>query len=152
MAYNPAMSDRKRLHELVDSLPEAALAVAQGGLEHFQVWPPQQPPLQVRALQEQHRERMRRSMRPGTVGGGGSGGSYWTGPGGRIEYGSYGGHHWEDDTAVTVTHRFHAGHEVVIEERLRLANEGKRLIYTHEVTGPDGTTDRQEVAFTIEPK
>jgi hypothetical protein len=40
----------------------------------------------------------------------------------------------------------------VIEERLRLANDGKSLIYTHEVTGPDGTMDRREVAFTIEPK
>jgi len=28
------------LHELVGSLPEAALAVTQGALEHFQSWPP----------------------------------------------------------------------------------------------------------------
>jgi hypothetical protein len=56
---------------------------------------------------------MLRSMRPGTVGGGG-GGSYRMGPGGRIEYGHQSHGHWEDDVVVIVTHRFHAGHELVM--------------------------------------
>ena len=112
--YNSPMSDRSRLHELVDTVPEAALAVAQGGLEHLQTWPPSEPP-QVRAIREASRERMRQSMRPGTGGCGGGGGSYRMGPGGRIEYGHQGHSYWEEDAVVVETHRFHAGHELVIE-------------------------------------
>ena len=80
--YNPIMPDRSRLHELVDTLSEATLALAQGSLEHLQTWPPQEPP-QAREFREQQLERMRGSIRPGTVGGGGGGGSYQMGPGGR---------------------------------------------------------------------
>ena len=76
------MPDRTRLHELVDTLPEAALALAQGSLEHLQTWPPQEP-LQAREFRDQQLERMRGSIRPGT----GGGGSYQIGPGGRREYG-----------------------------------------------------------------
>ena len=54
------------------------------------------------------------------------------------------------DTTV-VTHRFHAGHELVIEERLRMV-DGTQLSYCHKVTGPDGTTDRHEVTFSVESK
>jgi hypothetical protein len=68
------------------------------------------------------------------------------GPGGRIDYGSHSHSHWEDETVVATTHRFHAGHELVIEERMRLV-DGSKLIYTHAVTGPDGTTDRRDIAF-----
>lgn len=146
--YNLAVPDRSRLHELVDTLPEAALAVAQGALEHYQTWPPRQPP-QVRAFQERGMERMRQSMRPGTVGGFGGGGSYRMGPGGRIEYGSQSQSYWEDDTAVVITHRFHAGHEIAIEERLRLDAATNNLIYTHEATGPDGSRNRREIVFSI---
>src|SRR5215469_3090250 len=83
LAYNPAMPDRSLLHELVDSLPEAALAVAQGALEHFQTWPPK-PPAQFAAIEEADMDRMRRSMRPGTLGTGGGGGGGFMGPGGWI--------------------------------------------------------------------
>ena len=71
-ACNRAMPNRSRLHELVDSLPEAALAVAQGALEHYQTWPPQRP-AQLDAIRKANMDRMRRSMRPGTGGGGGGG-------------------------------------------------------------------------------
>src|SRR5258708_36811517 len=76
------MPDRSRLHELVDTLPDATLALAQGSLEHLQTWPPQGPP-QAREFREQQLERMRGSVRPGPGGGGGGGGSYPRGPGGR---------------------------------------------------------------------
>jgi len=39
-----------------------------------------------------------------------------------------------------VTHRYHAGRELVIEERLRLVDEAQ-LMYSHQVTGPDGTIE-----------
>jgi hypothetical protein len=33
------MLDRARLHELVENLPEGAITLAQGALEHLQTWP-----------------------------------------------------------------------------------------------------------------
>jgi hypothetical protein len=149
--YNSIMSDRSQLHKLVDGLPEAALAVAQGALEHFQSWPPQEPE-QLRAMRQAGTDRMRRSMRPGTGGAGGGGGSYRMGPSGRIEYGHHSHSHWEDDAVVVMTHRFHAGHELVIEERLRLEDSGTTLMYVHLVTGPDGRADRREITFGVEKK
>ena len=148
-AYNHAMPDRSRLHELVDTLPVAALAVAQGSLEHLQVWPPQ-PPAQWRAMRDSDLERMRGATRPGTIGGGGGGGHYRMGPGGRIEYGAHSHSHWEDDAVVVITHRFHAGHELVIAERMRLVDDGARLAYSHSVTGPDAVNDTRVVTFALE--
>jgi hypothetical protein len=142
------MPDRSRLHELVDTLPEAALALIQGALEHFQTWPPKEP-RQVRAIREANRKRMPQSLRPGT---GGGGGGYHLGPGGRVEYGHQSHSHWEDDTVVVVTHRFHASHELVIEERLRLTDRGTKLVYVHLVTGPDGMVARREITFRVEQK
>lgn len=92
-------------------------------------------------------ERMRQSVRPGTSGSGSGSGSYQTGPGGRIEYGAQSHSHWEDDTVVVVTYRFHAGHEVAIEERLRLDPATHNLVYTHEAAGPDGTKHSREIVF-----
>ena len=106
------MPNRSRLHELVDTLPEAALNVAQGALENWQTWPPQEPP-QARAAREARLQKMRRGIRPGTGGGGGGGGSHNLGPGGRIEYGHQSHSHWDGDTVVIETHRLHAGHESV---------------------------------------
>jgi hypothetical protein len=68
---------------------------------------------------------------------------------GRIEYGGHSHTHWEHDTVVIVTHRFHAGHELVIEERMRLVDGGARLTYTHSVTGRDATNDAREITFTV---
>jgi hypothetical protein len=53
---------------------------------------------------------------------------------------------------VIDTHRFHASHEFVIEERLRLTDGGTKLAYVHLVTGPDGTADRREITFGVEKK
>jgi hypothetical protein len=72
--------------------------------------------------------------------------------GGRIEFGGFEQSYWEGDSVVIDTHRFHASHELVIEERLRLAESGTKLVYVHLVTGPDGTADRREIAFSVEKK
>jgi hypothetical protein len=69
-------------------------------------------------LRERNKERMLKSLRAGTGGGGGGGGSM--GPGATVEYGHHSHSHWEDDTVVVITQRFHGGHELVIGERLRL--------------------------------
>lgn len=142
------MADRSRLHELIDTLPDAAVPVAQGALEHYQTWPPPESP-RIAELREEHRQRMRGSMRPGMGGGGGGGASYRMGPSGRVEYGHNSYSYWEDDSVVVVTHRFHAGHELVIEERLRLDGEAGRLFYAHEVIGPDGVREKREVGFRV---
>ena len=64
---------REELHQLVDTLPEAALDPAEKALQHFQIWP-RQPPPEIERMREEHQERMLRSMRPGTSGTGGGGG------------------------------------------------------------------------------
>ena len=148
LAYNPIMPDRRKLYELIDSLPDDALNVAQGALEQWQTWPPQEPP-QAKAIREDWLERMRRGLRPGSGGGGGGGGGGSMGPDGGIEFGGYSHSHWDGDTVVIETHRFHAGHELVIEERLRSAHDGARLVYEHSVSGPGGTSDTREVAFDV---
>jgi hypothetical protein len=53
---------------------------------------------------------------------------------------------------VIDTHRFHASHELVIEERLRLADGGTKLVYVHSISGPGGTADRSEITFGVEKK
>ena len=144
------MPDRARLHELVDSLPEAALNVAQGALEHWQRWPPQEPP-QARAIREDWQKRMRQGIRTGEISGsgGGGGGRYNMGPGGRIGFGHHTHSWWEGDTVVIETHRFHAGHELVIEERLHLAGGGRKLVYGHSISGPGGKVDAREIEFDV---
>ena len=57
--------------------------------------------------------------------------------------------HWEDDAVVVTAHRYHAGHELVIEERMRLVDDGARLTYSHSVTGPDATNDMREITFVV---
>jgi hypothetical protein len=94
-------------------------------------------------------EKMRQGIRPGSGGGGGGGGSYTLGRGGRSEYGHIGYSYWEGDTVVFETHRFHAGHELEVEERLRLADGGAKLVYVHSITGPGGKTDAREIGFDV---
>ncbi len=47
------------------------------------------------------------------------------------------------------THRFHAGHELVIEERLRLADGGAKLVYVHSITRPGGKADTRDIGFDV---
>jgi hypothetical protein len=141
------MPNRSRLHELVDSLPEAALAVAQGALERFQTWPPKKP-AQLAAIDKANMDRMLRSTGPMLASGSGTQ-SYDMGPGDRIEYGHHSHTHWEDDAVVLTTHRYHTGHEFVIEERFRLVEDGGRLKYSHSVTGPDATNDKRVIMFAV---
>src|SRR5262245_19285834 len=139
---------REQLHQLVDTLPEAALEPAEKALQHFQIWP-RQPPPEVERMRREHHERMLQSMRPGTISGGGGGGSYSTGSGGRIENGRFSFSRWEDKTAVVETHNFQDGHEITVTERLRTGDDGKMLIYATEIVGPDGKAHNQEIRFEV---
>ena len=65
--------NRAALHALVDNLPDGALENATRILQHLQTWPPQRSPAmeRMREIGQEQMERMRRSMGPGTGGGGG---------------------------------------------------------------------------------
>jgi hypothetical protein len=118
------MTLREELQRLVDTLPQGALENARQALQHFQIWPPQPPPEleRMRQIRQEQMDRMRRSMQPGTMGGGGFGGTIH--PGG---YGHSGHSRVEGDTAVNETHHFYKGYELEVTERLRVADNGKAL-------------------------
>lgn len=140
--------NRGDLHALVDTLPDGALENAKRVPEQLQVWPPQ-PPQEMERMQQirlDQIERMRRSMRPGTVGGGGGGGSFNPATG----YGHSGQSRWEDDTLVHDSHHFFKGHEIVVTERLRLADDGKGIHYSSVAKGPGGGDTRlNETTFAF---
>lgn len=138
--------DRSDLHRLVDTLPEGAFEHAKRVLEHLQVWPPQPPPEteRMRQIRREPLERMRQSMRTGTMGGGGAIG--FMRPDG---YGHHSYSLWEDRTAVMVSHHFYKGHEIGVTERLRFTDDGEAIRYIHEATGPKGDTRLTEMTFPI---
>ena len=134
---------REQLYELVDALPEGALEAARGILKRLQEWPPPSSP-DLDRIRQQQLERMRQSTRPGAIGSCISGGI--SGPDGHAHYSV--NRRMDDGTSVMETHHIHAGHEVTVIERLWLA-EGRRLGYAHEITGPNGKTQIQEIGFEV---
>jgi hypothetical protein len=142
-----APPDRESLRALVDSLPDGALQGAQRTLEHMQTWPPVRPPLPARIaeLTQEMGERARRGLKPGTMGGGGRGGSWRTDAEGRLSSGRYSSTRREGWAEVVETHTFHDGHEITLIERFRLSEDGKTLSYTQEISGP-----RQSTQHTID--
>ena len=138
--------DRSDLHRLIDSLPEGALDAVRRMLQHFQTWPPQQPPEveRMRQIGEKQRERMLRSMRPGMSGGGG-GGSFNPATG----YGHSAHTHWEENTVVVDSCHLFKGHEIAVTERIGFTNHGKAIRYACEVRGPGGEARRNETTFAL---
>ena len=86
-------------------------------------------------------ERMRRSIRPGT----GGGGTLYPGGYGHSEHSRMDG-----DTFVVETVHFHKGYEIAVTERLRLTDDSKGTRYTVEAKGPKGDPIVNEMAFDIE--
>jgi hypothetical protein len=129
---------REELHWLIDTMPEGALEHAKTVLNRLQAWPPEPPP-EIEQIRRQVRERMSQRARPGTgIAGGGGGGSYTLGQGGRIRKGNYSSGYQENGFAAHETHHFHEGVEITITERMRLGEDGKTLIYSNAIEGPDG--------------
>ena len=83
-------------------------------------------------------------QRPGTIAlfGGTSNYNPYTG------VGSSSFQYWEEDTFVTETMRRYKGAELSVIERIRV--DGQRLIYKHEVTGPDDKRDEREIVFDLQ--
>jgi hypothetical protein len=50
---------------------------------------------------------------------------------------------------VTFEIRIFRGHRLEIEERLRMSEDNKSLLYTQAITGPDGKVGHYEVAFEV---
>ena len=138
---------RQELHRLVDTLSEAALEPAEKSLRYFQKWPPIAPP-EIERIGQERKERMLRSMPPGTSGKGMGGASYTVGCGGRVQ-GRLSFSHSEKGGPVVETHHFHQGHEITITERLRMDDDGRMLVYANEIVGPKGKTQSHEITFEV---
>ena len=115
-------------------------------LEHLSN-PPKMPPEmeRIRQIGRERFEKMRSSMKPGTSGSGGGGGSFNA----KTGYGHSGHTHMEDQTAVVETHHFFKGQEIAVTERLRVTEDGKAIHYTHEGKGPKGEPVVNEIQFDI---
>jgi hypothetical protein len=144
------MMDRTSLHSLVDTLPEEALAGIERVLQHHQNWPPQPSP-DATKLRDQVRERFaqmreRNALRAAQRGivASFSGTAHVSSEGDAST--SMSG--WEGDTHVEVKYRVFRGHELEFEERLRMSDDKKSLLYFLSVKGP-GKTDSHEVEFDI---
>jgi len=140
--------DRSDLHRLIDTLPEGSLEHAQRILDHLHVAPPLMPPEmeRMREIGRENFEKMKRSMKPGTMGGAGGGGIFNPTTG----YGHSGHTRWEDQTAIHERHHFFKGHEIVVIERLRLTDDGKAIHYSVEAKGPKGDDMQNEKDFPLE--
>jgi hypothetical protein len=138
--------DRSDLHRLVDTLPEGAFESAKAILERLQIWPSQPPPemKRIEEIRQQHLERMRLSIRPGTTGGGGGGGMMHS-----DGYGHCSHSRIEDGASVLESYHFCEGQEIFVTQRLRLSEDKLSIQYAHEVKGPKGDTHVTEMTFDV---
>ena len=149
------MPDRDSLHKLVDSLPEAAVGVAETLLKTSQTWHPE-PPVDVPAMRRRVREMFTRG--PGEVEGkpqnellsaqGRSGG--FGRPASSFRSGMDREASWfvvEGETLVTFRICRRHGHELEIEERFRVSEKDGTLQYSQQVKGPKGKRDTYAIEF-----
>jgi hypothetical protein len=146
------MTTREELHSLVNSLPEEALEAAYGALSHFRVWPPKLPP-QVEELRQAYEKRFKeiQDTHAGEIGGVAIGGGSMEWPLAQsappLKSGYWSFDHEDGDTLVVETHRYKDGHELAIVERISIQDQ--RLVYGHEITGPQGKREQREIIFDI---
>jgi hypothetical protein len=149
------MPDRDSLHQLVDTLPEAALEAVERALQRLQTWPPERP-ADAQKMQERAQailaERTARTSGASGVG---------CGVGGSIS-GWSGGGHWTDDgdgvalasgfkgrDQVTIQLRRFRGHDLQIERQLGVSEDKRKVLYTLLIKGPDGKEGHAEIEFEI---
>jgi len=150
MTAAPPPPDRKSLRSLIDSLPEQALKQAQQMLERMQKWPPVPPP-RIAELQTEMRGKARAALKLGTGMMGGDGGHCSADMQGRMRKGRYSSSRFEDGAEVVETHHFRDGIEITVIERFRLSDDGKRLSYCQEISGP-GQSFQHSIDFEIPVK
>src|ERR1700688_1775415 len=144
------MLTRESLRKMVDTLPEGALESAERVLRNYQIWPPK-PPIEVAKMRERVRELFRKNIE-GQIARTGQGiiGSHVVGR--KFQPDGDGGASMstsEGQTSVTFEIRIFRGHRLEIEERLRMSEDNKSLLYTQTVTGPDGKVGHYDVAFEV---
>jgi hypothetical protein len=142
------MLSRESLRELVDTLPEGALESAERVLRNYQIWPPR-PPIEVEEMRERVHELFRKNIEEqiartgrGVIGSHVMGSHFKPDGDGSASMSTS-----EGQTLVTFELLIFRGHRLEIEERLRMSEDNKSLLYTQAITGPDGKVGRYEVAF-----
>jgi hypothetical protein len=144
------MLSRESLRKLIDTLPEGALESAERVLRNFQIWPPK-PPIEVEEVRERVHELFRKNIEEQIARTGrGVMGSHFMGS--HFKPDGDGGASMrtsEGETSVTFEIRIFRGHRLEIEERLRMAEDSKSLLYTQTVTGPNGKVGHCDVVFEV---
>ena len=142
------MPNRESLHELIDRLPEAALESTQRVLQSYQTWPPK-PPIEVEKMRKRVDELFRRRSEEWAAHAGTGSMSARSGTGlfkpdgdGMASMSTS-----EGETLVTLKIQLFRGHKLEFEERLRLSEDKKLLLYTQQIKGPKGKEGRYELEF-----
>jgi hypothetical protein len=143
------MSNRESLHELIDTLPEAALESAGRVLQNYQT-SPTKPRMDVEKMyqrvDELFRTRKERADRTGTgyVSARIGGGSFNPDGDGMASMSTMDG-----PALVNFEIRVFRGHRLELEERLRLSEDKKSLVYAQLIKGPQGKEGRYEIDFEV---
>jgi hypothetical protein len=119
--------DRKDLHALVDTLPEAALKQAHNVLKRLQTWPPKLPPEIAELWRNQGK------LPPGGDEGEMGGRFSVTGTGDHSRFST----RTEDGALIRHTREFFHGHEIVVMERFKMSEDSKHLKYSQHLRGPN---------------
>jgi hypothetical protein len=147
-----AMPNRESLHKLIDTLPEAALESAERVLQNYQTWPPK-PPIGVEKMHERVDELLRkRGLESAAHMGTGFiradarsiGESFDPDSDGMASMSTMDG-----PALVNFEIRIFCGHRLELEERLRLSEDKKSLVYTQQIKGPKGKEGRYEIEFEV---
>jgi len=136
------VSAREPLHQLVDALPEAALAMVEQALQYLQTWPPEMP---RGAENTQGRLQALIAKRTARWGNRVISGRSLLGSGDSVATASG----TEGGAEVTIELRRFRGHEVQIETRLRVSEDKGKLLYSLLIKGPDGKEGHREIEFDI---
>jgi hypothetical protein len=142
------MPSRESLHELVDRLPEAALETTERVLRNYQTWPPK-PLVGVEKMRQRVDEMLRkRADEWAAHGRGGLIGSHFTGGHSKPDGdGMALGTTMDGPVLVNFEIRIFRGRRLELEERLRLSDDEKSLLYSKQIKGPDGKEGRYEIEF-----
>jgi hypothetical protein len=149
-AIGVVMASRENLHELIDKLPEAALESAERILRNIQTWPPK-PPIEVEKMRKRVEERLTKPpeeliARPG---GGLIRGQFISCHSTREGDGAALGSTFEGETLVNFEVRLFRGHRLEFEERLRLSDDKRSLLYSQWIKGPEGKEGRYDIEFAV---
>jgi hypothetical protein len=144
------MPNRESLHELIDTLPEAALESAERVLHNYQIWPPTLPidvekmRKRVDELFSRRGEELAARTGAGFASARTGGGSFKADGDGMASMSTS-----EGETLVTLEIHIFRGYRLEIEERLRLSENKKLLVYTQQIKGPEGKKGFYEIEFDV---